>query len=533
MPILSSAAPRVQAVADTQTFLERVAVWLADTAAQASAWAVGVFDAAAGLAKAFWMVALPTLEDVGHAIGPHVTELAILGAIMLLAGAFLIRGRGGSDAGAGVSDLSGMTRPTRVAALVVLIAFAGIGGGWAAVAPLASAAIAPGIVSPEGARRSVQHLEGGIIREIHVRDGDMVAAGDPLITLEDVRARADNQVLLDRRRQLRAEVARLQAEQLMAGRVTLPADLQPAHLAPEAARTVEAQLSLFAGRRATLASRKSVLGQRIRQLEAESEGLRAAIAGQNEQLALIGQEIHNVQTLFDKGLARMPRLLELKRSRAQVRIERAQNKAAMARNDQRIGETRIEAAKLDEEWRERAASELSEARSELAEVESRLPKTADALRRTLVTAPLDGAVVELAFTTVGGVVKPGERMLDVVPRDSELLIDARVTPQDIDNVFPGLEAQIVLSAYSQRNMPEVRGRIRDVSADRLVDERTGESYYLARVEVPLQQFQELDANVELVPGMPAEVIILTGSRTFLDYLVTPIVQSFNRSLKES
>jgi HlyD family type I secretion membrane fusion protein len=276
-----------------------------------------------------------------------------------------------------------------------------------------------------------------------------------------------------------------------------------------------------------------VLNQRIRQLQEENAGLREAIAGQNEQLALIGQEISNVQTLLDQGLARMPRLLELKRARAQVRIDRAQNRAKIARNEQKIGETEIETAKLSEEWRERAATELSEVRSELAEVESRLPKTEDALRRTTVTAPLAGVVVELVFTTVGGVVKPGERILDVVPQNSDLLIDARLKPQDIDDVRPGLAARVMLSAYSQRNMPEIEGQVRTVSADRIVDERTGEAYYLARVEVPPHELNRLNADIKLIPGMPADVMIATGERTFFDYLVSPIIESFDRSFREN
>jgi HlyD family secretion protein/epimerase transport system membrane fusion protein len=510
---------------------------LADLAAWvegARAWLESALGNVGGTLRGAGDLIAPWLAGAADALAAHRLELAVLGGFLLLSAAVMLirRSRQSRDDG-GVRDLGIMTRGTRLVAFLVLAAFVGLGGGWAVVAPLASAAVATGVVSPEGARRSVQHLEGGIIRQIHVRDGDRVQAGDPLMTLEDVRARADNQVLLDRRAQLRAEIARLQAEQVMAEEMRLPADLRPARLDPDQASTVRAQLQLFDGRRATLASRRSVLAQRIRQLEEENGGLRAAIEGLNEQLGLIGQEIANVQTLFDRGLARMPRLLELQRTRAQVRIELAQNRASIARNLQRIGETEIEAAKLDEEWRERAASELAEARAELAEIESKLSKTQDALRRTTIAAPVGGVVVELAFTTEGGVVKAGERILDIVPRDSELLIDARVTPQDIDDVFPGLEAQVVLSAYNQRNMPEVRGRIRTVSADRLTDERTGEAYYLARVEVPKEQLTGLDQEIELIAGMPAEVMILTGNHTFFDYLIDPVVNSFNRSFRES
>lgn len=463
-------------------------------------------------------------------------QLAVLGAALLIPGLLLLwrrPGGGSHEASSELPDLPDLTRGPRRLAFGILVLFVGLGGGWSVLAPLASAAIAPGVVSPEGARRSVQHFEGGIIDEVHVTDGDRVARGDPLITLEDVRAKADHTVLRERYLHLRARVARLEAEHALAEKVALPDELQPVRLSSSARDVVAAQLELFENRRHTLEARREVLDQRVLQLEEENAGLREAIAGQNRQMELVEREIAGVEKLYDKGLERLPRLLELRRTQAQIRIDRAQNRARIARNLQAIGETRIEKASLEDDWRERAGDELAEARAELAEAKSRLPKTEDALTRTVVRAPLAGTIVELAFTTVGGVVKPGERIVDIVPAEADLLIDARVRPQDIEDVHTGLEAKVILSAYTQRTMPTITGRVETVSADRITEERSNDAYYLARVEVDREQLIDLGDHVELVPGMPAEVMIRTGERTFFDYLVTPLVQSFNRSFRES
>lgn len=459
-------------------------------------------------------------------------ELLVLATLLLTASVTLLRRSAPVARNDGLPDLPQLTAGPRHLALVVMLVFFGLAGGWSLLAPLASAAIANGVVSPVGARRSIQHLEGGIIRAIHVIDGQTVVAGDPLVTLEDVRARSDHVMLRERHLRLLAEVARLEAERALAGEVRLPAELKSGKVAEPMVAVVAAQLDLFQSRMSTLKARRNVLDQRVLQLEEENAGLREAIAGQDRQIDLIEREIAGAKSLHEKGLERLPRLLELQREQQQIRIERAQNRARIARNDQAVGEARIEKASLDDDWRERAGDELANVRAELAEITSQLPKTLDALERTVVRAPLSGTIVELAFTTLSGVVRPGERILDIVPAEADLLIDARVQPQDIEDVHPGSEATVVLSAYTSRNMPKISGRVRSVSADRLVDERSGVPYYLARVEVDREQLTRFDEELALVPGMPAQVLIATGTRTFFDYLVTPLTQSFERSFRE-
>jgi HlyD family type I secretion membrane fusion protein len=428
--------------------------------------------------------------------------------------------------------LARVVRGPKLAGYGAILVFFGGFGAWATVASLASAAIAPGVVSPDGSRKTIEHLEGGIVREIHVREGDQVEAGQVLVSLEDIRARAGFEELRERFVHLVTTEARLLAEQAGADRVASPqalAGFAPAVVEP----ALTAQRRLFASRRATLAGREQILGQRILQLEAEIDGLRQVIAAQNEQLGLIGQEIEGVQSLYEKGLSRLPKLLELKRARADVRASRATNRARIARHQQEIGETRLQLLTMREELQEQVAEELSLVRTDLAAVRTQLPSREDALTRTVVTAPLAGTVMNVRVTTTTGVIEPGEPLLDLVPQDGRLVIDAKVRPTDMDTVRAGQAARVLFPAYGQRNLPQIFGRLRSVSADRFTDQRTGEAYFLAKVEVEPAELERLAPEIELSPGMPTDVMILTGERTLLDYLVRPLVESVTKSFRES
>ena len=257
------------------------------------------------------------------------------------------------------------------------------------------------------------------------------------------------------------------------------------------------------------------------------------IAAQNEQLGLIGQEIAGVQTLYEKGLSRLPKLLELKRARADVRANRSTNRAQIARHQQSIGETRLQLLTMREQLQEEVAEELSLVRTDLAAVRTQLPSREDVLTRTVVTAPLAGTVMNVRVTTTTGVIEPGDPLLDLVPRDVRLVIDARVKPTDMDTVHAGQAARVLFPAYGHRNLPQIFGRLRSVSADRLTDERTGEPYFLAKVEVEPAELERVAPEIELSPGMPTDVMILTGERTLLDYLVRPFVESVTKSFRES
>jgi len=434
----------------------------------------------------------------------------------------------------GAAGLGRSLRGTVVFGLaVILVFFAGL-GGWAALAPLASAAIAPGTVGPDGSRRTVQHLEGGIIREILVRDGSRVAAGDPLVVLADVAARATYEQERTQYDTLAAMQARLLAEQRGATTLTFSDRLvEAAEASPEVAAILEAQRELFETRRQAHEGRKAILRQRIAQLMEEITGLEAQIASQSRQLELIEQEIEGVEQLLAQGLERRPRLLSLQRNEAQIQGALAGNRSAIARARQAIGETELQIVNQDATRLDQVATELSDVRTRLLSLEEGLRQSEDVLDRTVVTAPVAGTVVALRFRTTGGVVAPGDPILDIVPEDEDLLIDARVSPIDIDAVHEGLEAQIRLLAFAQRNLPRIGGRVETVSADALVDEQSGESYYSVRVAVPRETLESLPDGVALSPGMPAEVLIMTGERTALEYLVRPFLDSVSLAFRES
>lgn len=408
-------------------------------------------------------------------------------------------------------------------------------GVWSWFAPLSSAALAPGVVSPEGSRKTVQHLEGGIIQRIHVREGDRVAAGDTLITLENVHALARLDELRERMTFLLATEARLVTEVNDDAEITFsfPDDLwQTAASQVETAQ--RGQLHLFESRRDTQKARTRVFAKRIDQLKAEITGLQEVIAAQNDQAALIGQELQAAKELHAQGLLRLGQYLNLQRQEANLKAERAANRATIARLGQQIGETELQSYAIKQQFREGVSDELSRVRTELASIRSQIPERTDALARTTVTAPVAGRILNMRVTTeAGGILLPGGKILDIVPDDATLVVDARVRPQDIDTVFPGMSAQVLLTAYAQRNLPRIHGTLQSVSADRLIDEQTGAPYFLAKVLVDSEQIAALGGQVDLMVGMPADVMILTGERTMLDYLLKPFTDSLHRSFREN
>lgn len=424
------------------------------------------------------------------------------------------------------------TRRQRLLGWAVLVLFFGGGGLWAWLAPIASAAVAPGVVGPEGKRKTIQHLEGGIIRAIHVQPGSLVRAGDPLVTLEDVRARSDHAVLQDQQRALQAAIARLEAELAGSDQLRFPPELEALRGEPGVARLLADQQGLFQTHSTVRAGRRRITTQRMVQLEAENDSLQQQIEAGTTQLELIATEIASVRKLVEKGLERMPRLLALQRTEAQIRGENAALRGRIASNTEAIAQARLENLTAEQQERQAVSHDLEDTRKRLDEVRNRLPLSEDALARTVLRAPVEGEVVELRATTVGGVVRPGEPILDLLPSRAELLIEAQLPPTAIKDVRRGLPARVVLTAYPQRNLPIIHGVVREVSADRLTDPRTGAPYFAAQVAVDADELAGLRGEVALMSGMPAEVMILTGERTFLDYLLRPLYDSVRKSFRE-
>jgi len=425
------------------------------------------------------------------------------------------------------------TADARRFGLAVIGAFFVGGGLWAAAAPLSSAAIAPGIVSPKSSRQTVQHLEGGIIRDLLVHEGDHVVAGETLITLEDVSARSEAQSLRNRYQQLVATEARLIAEREAAPEITFPPLLMRQITDPGIRQITDSQVGQFNTRRANDESRKAILRQRIAELDQQIGGLEEQLTAVERQNVLIGEETDGVQTLVTKGLERKPRLLALQRNTAELLGQQGDLKAKIAQARESIGETQLEIMKTDIQRTEDVAAELSDTQAKIVEAFQALTEREDRLARTAIVAPVTGIVLDLRFKTTGGVVKPGDDVIDIVPTEDALVIDARISPKDIDQVHGGLKANVMFPAYTQRTLPRLEGKVTQVSADTLTDQRTGERYYTARVEVDRQKIHKMAPNIELQPGMPAEVFIATGEKTVLEYLLGPFIQVLSKGFRES
>ena len=434
--------------------------------------------------------------------------------------------------GAARKSLRASLRVPVAIGLMVLTAFFGGLAYWSWSAPIAGATIAQGAISPEGYRRTVQHLEGGIVQTIEVRDGDLVRQGTPLIVLSDLQPRAIHEQLLSQDHNLRAQEARLIMEQRGAERWDPSADT-PDLIDGVPETIVEAQQLVFDLRRSHLDEQQRILGQRIDQLHSQIAGLENQIAAQDDQLGLIAQEVESVQTLLDQGLERMPRLLGLQRQAAEIAGDRAVNEASIATAALRIGETELELINLETETLQEVGDQLVAIQAERATIEEQLIASSDVLNRTVITAPITGTVVGLQFHTTGGVVRPGEPLLDIVPLEEDLLIEAQVAITDIDTVEFGQPARIVLSAYPQRNLTPLEGEVVALSADALPAEQQNQPpFYAARIRVLPEELASLPEEIELRPGMPVEVFITTDERTVVDYLISPLMETVSRAFRD-
>ncbi|MFO1072644.1 MAG: HlyD family type I secretion periplasmic adaptor subunit [Geminicoccaceae bacterium] len=421
-----------------------------------------------------------------------------------------------------------------LATLAILLLFFGLFGAWAAIAPLSGAAVAPGVVAPEGYRRTVQHLEGGIVSEIRVRDGSEVAAGDVLAVLDGAQSRESLAAAQARLVATLARGARLEAEQTGAAQAEFPKELLAlADQDPATAALVQAEQQALLVRRQALADRVAVLTSKIAQARTDLVSHEGSLVAIDRQLALLDEETATVEDLVRKGLDRKPRLLALQRTRAELDGQRVTTTGNAARTRELIVATQAELAAQTSAHAEEVATGLAETRAKAGELRAEVRSARERLDRTVVRAPTAGTVVELQLRTIGGVVKPGDRILDIVPKGDPLVIEARVSPSDIDVVHAGLTADVRLLAYRSRHLPRITGEVRKVSADRLSDAKTGQPYYTAEIVVDPDRLHTLAPEVALTAGMPAEVLIITGERTMLDYLLDPLYQTFRRALRES
>jgi HlyD family secretion protein/epimerase transport system membrane fusion protein len=420
-------------------------------------------------------------------------------------------------------------RPARYGNILILI-FVLVFVGWGGFVYLDGGAVAPGVINPDSGKKTIQHLEGGIIAELPVHEGQAVKMGQPLVVLESTQARATHEVLVQQRLSLLARQARLDAERAGESRIQWPPELRSSDL--QIRGIVVAQQEVFDARRSTHATRRDILAQRIEQMLQQIQGFEAQVESASRQIDFIGEELKAKEYLVARGMLPKPEELRLKRAEAEIVGRRGQHLAEIARARQQIGEAKIQILSVEAERADQITAEQDKVRAELAQVNEKLQASADVLKRTVVIAPVNGTVVDIKFRTIGGVVQRGEPIMSIVPEGDEMIIEARLQPRDVKAVHSGLEAKVRFTAYSSRRVPNVPGTVRTVSADRLMDETKHQPYYLVRVAVDRELVKTLAPSVDLIPGMPVEVLVVTERRTMLDYLAKPFRDALWRSFRE-
>jgi HlyD family type I secretion membrane fusion protein len=423
------------------------------------------------------------------------------------------------------------TRPFVIAGYLTILMSFGAFGGWAMTAPLDSAVIAHGVLSVESSRKVVQHLEGGIVREILVKDGDRVKKDQVLIRLSPVQAQANVSMIRTRLEISRAEEARLLAERSNADDVSFPEDLLASD-DPRVKFALQGQRNLFTDRVSVRNSQIKILESKIEQLKQQAAGLELQRDSAKTEVRLIEDEVSRLKDGEGKGVVSANRLSAFQREAAQLEGSYGRLITEIARVNEGIGETQLEIVRIRQSFSERAATELKEVRQQVSDLEERNVVAADILERTDIRSEEDGVVQNLAVHTIGGVIRPGDPMMEIVPSNDRIVINAQVRPLDIDAIHAGLKAEVKLSAFANRYLPTLFGEVEYISPD--VIERRGtnaEPYYLARVVVPESTIPE-EMLTKLAPGMPAEVVVPTGERTMAEYLISPLRDAVRNSMRE-
>jgi epimerase transport system membrane fusion protein len=429
------------------------------------------------------------------------------------------------------APLDDSARGAMIAGAAIMAAFFLGLGGWAAFAPLNSAAVAPAVVKVEGNRKSVQHLEGGIVKELRVSEGDKVATEQTLILLDDTQARAAVDVYSKQYDELTAQEARLIAERDGAAAVQFPQALIARRAEPDVAAIIAGQTNLFKSRRTTLTGTVDVLRKKISQTQEQIVGLEGQAAAYKRQLQSTHNENNGLRDLFKKGYVPRQRMLELERSEAALEGQIAEVSSNILRARQSIEEVNVQIVQAQSDRLAQVANDLRDVQVKLLEIGPKVSSAKETLRRTEIRSPYAGVVVGLTAFSVGGVISPGEKIMDVVPEKGGLIVEATVAPEDVKDLHVGMRAEVHLTAYKQRTVPIIHGKVLQVSADRLTDTKTGAGYYLAQIKVDEQELAELK-DVRLAPGMPALVMIPTGERSALDYLLRPLTDSLRKSFRE-
>ncbi|NGN98264.1 HlyD family type I secretion periplasmic adaptor subunit [Grimontia sp. S25] len=409
--------------------------------------------------------------------------------------------------------------------------FFGTFGIWSVFSPLEGASIAQGVVTVDSQRKTVQHLEGGIIEKMLVTEGATVEKGQPLIYLDKTQPQAQLEQLTSRQRNALAREARLIAERDNLETITFPDELEAVRDNPRVEELLTNQMRIFTARRGFSESQKEIINKQLAQNNAELEGQKKRLEIEKRRLSIIGEEIDGNRQLAEKGYVSKTQVLRLEREEAQILSTISQLQANASRLAQNVAESQAQLREQELERIKEIVEGLRESRQERYDLDEQIASSKDILNRTTISAPLSGTVLNLQVFSEEGVITPGQPLLDIVPSNEGLVIEAKVDPSDIDQVRSGMKAQIRLTALSMRSVKPLDGELLTVSADRLVDEQSGLAYYLARVKL-IDNVSDILEGIELYPGMQAEVMLLTEPRTPIEYLLKPLTESFNRAFRE-
>lgn len=410
--------------------------------------------------------------------------------------------------------------------------------GWAAFAPLDSAAYASGQLVVSGQRQSVQHRDGGVVAAIRVAEGRQVRKGDTLIELAGAEVRAQERALAAQMVNFQAQRARLEAELSGAASITWPAEFTTATGSRRAAidEAVRVQSNEFRARRSLLSAQSQVLGQQSAQANESATGYRSKMVSSAEQERLIQAEIDALRPAAEKGFISQSRMRALERARAELQGQRGQFQASVAEARALAGSGRLRQIEAEKSYRERASAELREVEFALGDLMPKYRAAADQLERLRIRAPVSGTVIGLSIFTVGGVIAPGQTLMDIVPDRSDLVVGARVSIDDADDLRVGQQAQVRFVGLHERNLPIIMGRLTRLSADSLVDEKSGEAFYSAEVRVPANQLRELKSargsGFELRAGAPVAVLVPLKKRTALQYALEPLTDTMWSAFRE-
>ncbi|WP_296548952.1 HlyD family type I secretion periplasmic adaptor subunit [Phenylobacterium sp.] len=424
-----------------------------------------------------------------------------------------------------------LRRPMVTGAVLIGVFVVGL-LGWAIVAPLDSAVIAPGVVRVEENRKIIRHREGGIVRAILVREGQKVKKDQVLLTMDDVQPRAAADVMQNQVDTYAAQVARFEAEASGARRIAFPAELTARISDPRVGAMIRDQEFLFASRLQFFDSQAEVLRQRTQQIDSQMAGVRAQIVALDENVALTKQELDGYQTLYAQGYAPRTLILRYQRALSDLAGRRGALTAEQQRLAQQKGEAQVQLAALSDQRISQSAEGLRQMQAALADARPKLASALQTLAGATVRAPVDGYVLNLTQSTVGGVVGQGELLMAVVPSDAPLAVTARIKPDEIEGISAGMKARVTITAFSTRRVSPFDAVVTNVSADELTDEKSGQSYYRADLKIDPRELTKLPRGETVTPGMPAQVMITTGRRTVMGYIIGPLTDTVNASMRD-